>query len=143
MNTGCDGAQENDVGSVRESAFTVDAFTVTGTPSTTTTFPAGVGAKLFPTTVTVPPGRSGSELTETISGAFGFGVSVTLIVACADCASMVAGIAADPTATPVTSPVEFTAAMSGADDCQTIEGFGINFALESRTVANPSIVWQS
>ncbi len=85
MNTGCAGTHGYVVGSVMESALTVDAFTITETPSTTTTFPAGVGAKLFPTTVNVPPGRSGSGFTETISGAFAFGTSVTLIVACDVC----------------------------------------------------------
>ena len=135
MNTGRDGAHGNVVGSVMDIALTVDALTVTGTPSTTTTFPAGVGAKLFPTRVTVPPGRSGTGFTETISGALALCVSVTLMVACAVCASTLAVIAAVPTATPVTSPVEFTAAISGVADCQPMVGSWIRFPPESRTVA--------
>ncbi len=135
MNTLCEGAHENVAGSVIDSAFTVAALTVTGTPSTTTTFPPTVGAKLFPTTVNVPPGRSGDGSTETISGADGFGVSVTLIVACATCWSIAAEIDADPTATALTRPVEFTVAISGAEDDHTIAGFGITLPLLSRTVA--------
>ena len=135
MNAGCDGAHGNDEGSVMDSAVVDAALTVTGTPSTTTTLPGGVGAKLFPTSVKVPPGRSGWGLTETMSGAFGFGVSVTVILATAVCASAVAVIEADPTATPITSPVEFTVAISGADDCQTTDGFTIGLPPESRTVA--------
>src|ERR1035437_9122765 len=133
MNAGRDGEHGNEEGSVMDNAVDDAAFTVTGTPSTTTAFPAGVSAKLFPTTVKVPPGRSGSGLTETMSGAFGFGASVTVIAAVAACASTAAVIVADPTATPMTSPVEFTVAISGADDCQTIDGFVIGLPLESWT----------
>src|ERR1035437_38540 len=135
MNAGRDGEHANEVGSVIDNAVGDAAFTATGTPSTTTAFPAGVGAKLFPTTVNVPPGRSGSGRTETMTGAPGFGVSVTLIRAAADCASTVAVTVTDPTAMPITRPVEFTDAISGADDCQTMDGFGIGLPLESRTVA--------
>ena len=139
MNTGCDGAQGNVVGRVIESALIDAAFTVTGTPSTTTTFAAGVGAKLFPTTVNVPPGRSGSGFTETMTGALAFGVSVTLMDACALAESIVAVIEAEPTATAVTSPVGLTAAISGADDCQRIVGFGISLPLVSRAVASSCV----
>ena len=135
MNTLREGAHENVAGSVIDSAFTVAALTVAGTPSTTTTFPATVGAKLFPTTVNVPPGRSGDGSTDTISGADGFGETVTVIAACATCWSIAAEIDADPTATAVTSPVEFTAAISGAEEVHTSPGLGMRFPLLSRTVA--------
>ena len=135
MNTGCAGAQGKVVGRVTESAVIVAWFTSTGTPSTSTVLFAAIGAKLLPSSVYVPPGRRGAGSTETISGAPAAGVSVTLMVACTDAESTVAVIIAVPGATPVTSPVEFTPAMSGADDCQTITGLGITFAPVSRAVA--------